>query len=558
MQHMADFEIGSIVDERYEILGILGSGGMGRVYKARQLNLNRIVAIKVPSDAVLKNEEFLARFVREGTTCARVAHGHIVSIYDVHSGKRPYIVMEYVDGMPLNQFLQEEQTTLFVSDLLEIIGQVCQGLEAAHASGVVHRDIKPANIVITHEGHRVKVMDFGIARVSDNSALTTASSMMGTPFYMAPEQIKGEGVSPATDLYALACLVYYLFTGKLVFDGEVATLIYKHVSVKPVPPYSLNPMLPRSLDAVLLRGLSKNPRERYPSALEFHRELCKAMRPIAQLPYSQIFTPPQPAVHPAPQQKTPGTTLASQRTLTGDPKLQPTASPRDRAKAAPAAALGEPDLEGRMATLQPESAGSPAAAAAQSAPVSVPAAHAPAFPAAAPVPELVPRRRAMAWLLGGAGLVIVAAVVIVVAPKWGTNTSNGLPGGSAPRVTPSMQPVAPTPAVSSPAPLIQRKLTWLPDQDSVSGEYTVGEYVSAWWCVESMVEPALPPAWYAVQWTNKTSGDIVWSRKTLEQKLAFPLAKAGSYTLTVQALDAGGRPVGTLEADLEVQEALER
>jgi hypothetical protein len=164
----------------------------------------------------------------------------------------------------------------------------------------------------------------------------------------------------------------------------------------------------------------------------------------------------------------------------------------------------------------------------------------------------------MAWLLGGAGVVIVAAVVIVVALKSGTNTSNGLPGGSAPRVTPSMQPVAPTPAVPSPAPPIQRKLTWLLDQESVSGKYTVGEYVSAWWCVESMVEPALPPAWYTVQWTNKTSGDLVWSRKTLEQEIAIPLDEIGSYKLTVQALDAGGRPVGTLEADLEVQEPLER
>ena len=549
MQHMADFEIGSIVDERYEILGILGSGGMGRVYKARQLNLNRIVAIKVPSDAVLKNEEFLARFVREGTTCARVAHGHIVSIYDVHSGKRPYIVMEYVDGMPLNQFLQEEQTTLFVSDLLEIIGQVCQGLEAAHASGVVHRDIKPANIVITHEGHRVKVMDFGIARVSDNTALTTASSMMGTPFYMAPEQIKGEEVGPATDLYALACLVYYLFTGKLVFDGEVATLIYKHVSVKPVPPYSLNPMLPKSLDAVLLRGLSKNPRERYPSALEFHRELCKAMRPIAQLPYSQIFARPQPAVHPAPRQKTPGTTLASQRTLTGDPKLQPTASSRDRAEPEPTAAIGELDLEGRTATLQPESAGSPAAFPVQAAP----SVSAPVSPAAGAMHEPLPRRRAMAWLLGGAGVVIVAVVVSVVALKSGTNTSTKPPIVVTPRVTPSVQAVAPTPAVPSPAPAIQRKLTWLPDLESVSREYTVGDYVSAWWCVESMVEPALPPASYAVE-LGKGAGEVAWSARTQEQQLAIPLEKAGSYTLRVQALDAEGQSVGSLETGLTVRE----
>jgi hypothetical protein len=313
-------------------------------------------------------------------------------------------------------------------------------------------------------------------------------------------------------------------------------------------------MLPKSLDAVLLRGLSKNPRERYPSALEFHRELCKALRPIAQLPYSQIFARPQPAVHPAPQQKTPGTTLASQRTLTGDPKLQPTASSRDRAEPEPTAALGELDLEGRTATLQPESAGSPAAAAAESAPpVSVPATRAPAYPAIAPVSEPLPRRRAMAWLLGGAGVVIVAAVVSVVALKSRTNTSNDLRGGAAPRVTPSVQAVAPTPAVPSPAPVIQRKLTWLPDQESVSREYTVGDYVSAWWCVESAEEAALPPAWYAVE-LGQGAGEVTWSARTQEQQLAIPLEKGGSYTLTVRALDAEGQSVGSLETGLKVRE----
>lgn len=287
---MEAFEKGHVLDERYEILSLLGAGGMGRVYKARQLNLDRTVAIKVPSEAVLKNADFLARFVREGQTCAKISHDNIVSIYDVHSGDLPYIVMEFVDGMPLNHFIKEEQTTLFVSDLLDIIGQVSDGLAAAHSSHIVHRDIKPANIVITRQYHRVKVMDFGIARVSDKTSLTNTGSMMGTPYYMAPEQIKGLEVSPATDLYALGCVVYFLLSGKLVFEGDVTTLIYQHISEAPKPPNVVNPALPEEVNRVVLKTLEKVPENRYESTLSFHRELCKAMRPLSQLPYTQIFS----------------------------------------------------------------------------------------------------------------------------------------------------------------------------------------------------------------------------------------------------------------------------
>jgi hypothetical protein len=159
----------------------------------------------------------------------------------------------------------------------------------------------------------------------------------------------------------------------------------------------------------------------------------------------------------------------------------------------------------------------------------------------------------MAWLLGGAGVVIVAAAVSVVALKSGTNTSTKPPIVVTPRVTPSVQAVAPTPAVPSPAPAIQRKLTWLPDLESVSREYTVGDYVSAWWCVESMVEPALPPASYAVE-LGKGAGEVAWSARTQEQQPAIPLEKAGSYTLRVQALDAEGQSVGSLETGLTVRE----
>ena len=286
----SNFEVGSIIDGRYEILGVIGSGGMGCVYKGRQLQLDRMVAIKVPSAQVRENKEFLTRFLREARACAKIAHDYIVAIYDVHSGEPPYIVMEYVDGMPLNHFLHEQATTVFVSDLVVIIQQICEGLTAAHARGVIHRDIKPANIVITNGSQRVKIMDFGIARINDETALTISGSLMGTPYYMAPEQIRGEEVTPATDLYALAGIVYQLFTGQPVFEGELTSLIYKQVSERPKIPSEINPLLPKAVDKVLLRALDKNMQQRQDSPLDFCNELRMALRPIVNLPYSQIFS----------------------------------------------------------------------------------------------------------------------------------------------------------------------------------------------------------------------------------------------------------------------------
>ncbi len=287
---MPGFNKGELVDGRYEIQSVLGSGGMGTVYRATQLNLDRTVAIKVPSEKVLENEEFTERFLREAHMCAHVAHPHVVSIFDVHDDPAaPYIVMEYVDGKPLQEFLTEQNTSLFVSDLLDIVGQVCGGLDAAHNKGIIHRDIKPANIVITTQDRQVKLMDFGIARALDQTSITMAGTMMGTPYYMAPEQIQGGELTGGADVYSLGCVVYKLLTGHNVFEGEVATLIYKHVSVEPDSLLKWNPELPEEIDRVVLRALSKKASARYSTCLEFHRELNKALRSIVHLPYTQIF-----------------------------------------------------------------------------------------------------------------------------------------------------------------------------------------------------------------------------------------------------------------------------
>lgn len=343
---MPNLNIGHILDNHYEIIGILGTGGMGCVYKARQIELDRMVAIKVPSEAILQNEEFLARFIREARTCARISHENIVSIYDVHSGSNPYIVMEYVDGMPLNHFLHSQATSVFVSDLLDIISQICSGLSAAHSCNVIHRDIKPANIAIANDGSRAKIMDFGIARVSSETKMTLDGSMLGTPYYMAPEQIRAQAVTPATDIYALAGIVYQIFTGRMAFEGEVTSLIYKHVSEMPPSPCILNTLLPKSASDVILRSLAKDPRKRHESAYDFAQELRRSLRPLENLPYSQIFAPAtdkiQRARSQSPTQLAP--TIASEDQpkpsakkidLTGATVLMQTDSPETELSAAP-------------------------------------------------------------------------------------------------------------------------------------------------------------------------------------------------------------------------------
>ena len=328
---MSDFETGSILDGRYEILGVLGTGGMGCVYKARQLHLDRMVAIKVPSAAIRENMEFLARFIREARACAKIAHDHIVAIYDVHSGQQPYIVMEYVDGMPLHHYLHEQGSSVFISDLMDILGQVCEGLAEAHAKGVVHRDIKPGNIVITRNNLRAKIMDFGIARIEEETGLTVSGSLMGTPYYMAPEQIRGEEIGPAVDLYSLAAMVYQLFTGKQVFEGSISSLVYQHVHTLPRAPSELNSALPKALDLVLLRALSKNPEDRYDSTVEFHREMRMALRPVLNLPFSQIFAMPTESpgltYGSAATQMAAGATSDEKPVAASAPSLQPSPPP---------------------------------------------------------------------------------------------------------------------------------------------------------------------------------------------------------------------------------------
>ena len=503
---MSENEIGSILDGRYEILGVLGSGGMGFVYKARQLHLDRLVAIKVPSAAARENVEFVTRFVREARACAKIAHDHIVAIYDVHSGSRPYIVMEYVDGMPLNHFLHEQMTTIFISDLLEIVGQICEGLSAAHARGVVHRDIKPGNVAITRDTHRVKIMDFGIARVSDETALTISGSMMGTPYYMAPEQIRGGEITPAADLYALAAMVYQLFTGRLVFAGGISSLVYKHVSQKPKPPCEVNPMLPRAFDRVMLRALEKEPARRYESTLEFYRELRMALRPLANLPYSQIFAKPTGVSAddeqdrpteievPLPPESEAGLRIAHAAPLKAVP-----APPGHKAHAP-----GTPAVDALAPTIRLRH-GSPEAPGAQE------------KDAGEKIVPVGPRGKRRLWVY------VVAPVVFFVVVIVG-----GVFFFPRPRV------VMPPP----PPPEVPLQLRWVrsPLRD---GAYKTGEWVFMWWCADRRGSPVQAPECRIVL-TDAATNQECFNRRTIQDRYTWQWKAPGTYRVSIRPAGAEG------------------
>lgn len=518
---MSAFETGSIVDQRYEILGVLGAGGMGKVYRARQLNLDRIVAIKVPSDAVLKNQSFLDRFIREARTCAQVAHANVVSIYDVHDKGVPYIVMEYVDGRALHDFLREEQMNLFVSDLLEIVGQVCKGLEAVHHHKVVHRDIKPANIVISNVDQSVKVMDFGIARVTEGTSVTVAGSMMGTPYYMAPEQIKGGEITPAADIYALSCVCYQLLTGRLVFEGEVPTLIYKHVSVRPDPPRRHNPALPRSVDHVLLRGLEKHPADRFHSALTFHRELRKALRTVGHLPYTQIFVHEEHA-EPEETASAGGRNLESRPTNTAESEKDLVVAPVVEAAEAVASEVAEASNAGASAVGEQ--------AAASAAPEEEKTAG--ESRKISPLFFVVP----LVFILGfGAGLVFFLRSGSEGEPV------EALVEGTPLHETPFSPSASPSPvAASTPEPTpeparvlpFRGTISWL---DTPVAEVARGDFVCfAWASAAGSVGRPL----YRVE--IRRGDTVVWECLTRQEKLARPALQRGRFECVVRVMNAEG------------------
>ncbi|MFQ3660890.1 MAG: serine/threonine-protein kinase, partial [Chloroflexaceae bacterium] len=260
---------------RYYIKELLGRGGMAAVYRAVDTVLQRDVALKILHPHFSDDPAVVERFKREAVTAASLAHPHIVAVYDVgeHEGM-VFIAMQLLSGRTLHDRLQETGT-LTLEALLEVLEPVAEALDYAHARGVIHRDVKPGNIFLSDaaEGPGVLLTDFGIAKQLAAPGLTTTGALIGTPEYMAPEQIAGGPVGPPSDVYALGMLAYRALTGRRAFEGSVQEVLLGHLYGQIVPPSRLNPALSPDLDAVIVRATARDPAERYQSAGAFVRDL---------------------------------------------------------------------------------------------------------------------------------------------------------------------------------------------------------------------------------------------------------------------------------------------
>jgi beta-lactam-binding protein with PASTA domain/predicted Ser/Thr protein kinase len=280
---------------RYEIGELLGRGGMAEVHIGHDTRLGRTVAVKMLRPDLARDPSFQARFRREAHSAASLNHPSIVAVYDTGEGEHagnpvPYIVMEYVEGSTLRDLLASGRK-LVPERALEIVDGVLAALAYSHQQGIVHRDIKPANVMLTQAGD-VKVMDFGIARAMDDmgATMTATSAVIGTAQYLSPEQARGQQVDARSDLYSTGCLLYELLTGRPPFVGDSpVSVAYQHVREEPVPPSQLDPDLPASIDAIVLRALTKDRERRYQTADEMRRDIAAS---LAGRPVAAVVPPP--------------------------------------------------------------------------------------------------------------------------------------------------------------------------------------------------------------------------------------------------------------------------
>lgn len=276
-----DHLIGQVLGEAYEIVRMVGEGGMGRVYEARHVRLrNKRFAIKILLDEFARQPEVVARFQREAESASGIAHPNVMGVYDVHrtAEGRPYIVGEFLEGDELGALL-DRIGKIDVGSAVRIVRQVCRALEAAHARGIVHRDMKPENVFLVGDraAPLAKVLDFGISKQQDGKAgLTRTGMVIGTPSYMAPEQARGAKVDHRADIYGVGGILYRALTGHRPFEGEDAAAVLTAVlTEEPVRPRAHEPSIPENLELVLQRAMAKEPADRYQTMAELDAALAE-------------------------------------------------------------------------------------------------------------------------------------------------------------------------------------------------------------------------------------------------------------------------------------------
>ena len=272
---------GQKINDRYEIIKSIGEGGMANVYLARDVILDRRVAIKILRGDLANDEKFIRRFQREALSASSLSHPNIVEMYDVgEDNGNYYIVMEYVEGKTLKQYLKKRANgRLTVTEAIDIMLQLTDGIAHAHDSYIIHRDLKPQNIMIQDDG-KIKITDFGISMALNSTQLTQTNSVMGSVHYLPPEQASGKGSTIKCDIYSMGILFYELLTGILPFKGENAVEIaLKHMK-EPLPSVrKQNPAVPQSVENIILKATAKNPKNRYNDVKEMHNDLKRAMDP---------------------------------------------------------------------------------------------------------------------------------------------------------------------------------------------------------------------------------------------------------------------------------------
>ncbi|GAB4442245.1 MAG: hypothetical protein OHK0015_40620 [Chloroflexi bacterium OHK40] len=403
---------------RYHIKALLGRGGMAAVYRASDTVLQRDVALKVLYPQFSDDASLIARFQREAVTAASLEHPNIVPVYDVgeYDGMA-YIAMKLLSGETLQERLQAVGA-LALDELLAVITPVAAALDYAHARGVVHRDVKPANIFLNRsaDGEQVVLTDFGIAKQLDTPGLTTTGALIGTPDYMAPEQIAGRPVDARSDVYALGMLIYRALTGRRAFEGSTQDVLLGHLYSRPTPPSQLNPALPVGIDALVERATAPDPAARYQSA----GALVQALRQIARGAAASTAVGGPPVLAPAHPVSSEG--------------LAPASAPTVRGPVLPPAARLPPPAVVRRAT--------PSAAAPGAGPAPAAAARAATLPRADSN-----RSRAAPWLaaivlaLLAGGLAVALAVALA-----------GRNGAGGPVLPPPVEPASPTSAPPTDTP----------------------------------------------------------------------------------------------------------